>query len=115
MHCMRCGREIGEDRVFCADCLVEMEKYPVKPGTAVRLPQRTVNPAPRKNAARKKAPTPEETIRKLRGKLRFFVIAWLVTLLVAAALAWPAYQYLVEEEHFSTGQNYSVFQEMVSD
>ena len=115
MYCMRCGREIGEEQVFCGDCLAEMEKYPVKPGTAVRIPQRPANPAPRKPVNRKKIITPEEAILKLRKRLRFFVVIWLVTLLAAVALAWPAYQYLVEEEHFSTGQNYSVFQEILPD
>ena len=113
MNCMRCGREIGEEQVFCTDCLVDMEQYPVKPGTVVNIPQRPTNPVPRKTVVRKKAPTPEETILKLRKRLRFFVIAWLVTLLATAALAYPAYQYVVEENHFSTGQNYSVFEDFI--
>ena len=111
MYCMRCGREITEGQVFCSDCLLDMEKYPVKPGTAVRLPQRSQ--PQRKQAPRKKPPTPEEINLKLRKLLRFFVILWLVTLLAAAALAYPAYQYLIEENHFLPGQNYSVFEEIL--
>ena len=30
MGCMKCGKDITDDNVFCADCLQEMEKYPVK-------------------------------------------------------------------------------------
>jgi len=113
MHCMRCGREIADDRVFCPECLAEMDRYPVKPGTTVRLPQPSATQPQRKQAPRKKQPAPEETILRLRKLLRFFVVLWLVTLLVAAVLAYPAYQYVVEENHFLPGQNYSVFEEML--
>lgn len=40
LNCLKCGREIEEGQVFCNDCLVQMAKYPVKPGTAVQLPSR---------------------------------------------------------------------------
>ena len=35
------------------------------------------------------------------------------SILMAAALVYPAYQYVVEEDHFSTGQNYSVLEELI--
>ena len=35
MSCMKCGKEVSEDQVFCPECLAEMERYPVKPGTPV--------------------------------------------------------------------------------
>lgn len=113
MHCMRCGREVDEGHVFCSECLTEMGKYPVKPGTAVRLPQPGSSQPQRKQIPRKKQPTPEEMNLKLRKLLRFFVTLWLVTLLAAAALAYPAYQYIIEENHFLPGQNYSVFEEIL--
>ena len=40
MNCMKCGREISDDNVFCTDCLLEMEKYPVDSGVVVLLPRR---------------------------------------------------------------------------
>ena len=40
MNCMKCGREIDEAQAFCAGCLEEMEKYPVKPDVVVKLPNR---------------------------------------------------------------------------
>ena len=106
MHCMKCGREIDEGHVFCPDCLATMERYPVKPGTAVHIPVR--KDPPRKTALRKKSLTPEELNLRLRKVIRFLLGAWLVTLLLAAALAYPAYQYVIEENHFLPGQNYSV-------
>lgn len=109
MHCIKCGLEIDEDRVFCPDCLKNMEKYPVKPGTVVQIPVRRA--PPRKVAPRKKALTPEEQILRLRKVVCFLLCAWLVLLLIAALLAYPAYKYMVEENHFLPGQNYSVVEE----
>ena len=40
MSCMKCGKEVSEGQVFCEECLTEMERYPVKPGTPVLLPHR---------------------------------------------------------------------------
>ena len=67
MHCMKCGREIDEGHVFCPDCLTTMERYPVKPGTAVHIPVR--KDPPRKTALRKKPLTPEEQNLRLRKKI----------------------------------------------
>lgn len=48
MNCLKCGREIEEGQVFCNDCLVQMAKYPVKPGTAVQLPSAEALPFQRR-------------------------------------------------------------------
>ena len=113
MNCMKCGREIGEDSVFCQQCLADMDRYPVKPGTAVHIPVRKA-PPPRKNVPKKKQITPEEQNLRLRKVIRFLLGLWLATLLVAAALAYPAYQYVIEENHFLPGQNYSVIDEALT-
>ena len=44
MYCMKCGKEVKENQVFCDACLVIMEKYPVKPGTHIQLPHRPFLP-----------------------------------------------------------------------
>ena len=41
-RCLKCRREIAEGQVFCDDCLAQMKKYPVKPGTPVNLPKRVL-------------------------------------------------------------------------
>jgi hypothetical protein len=110
---MKCGRQIGEDRVFCPDCLADMEKYPVKPGTAVHIPVRKAT-HPRKNPPKKKQAAPEEQVLHMRKVIRFLAGLWLATLLIAAALAYPAYRYLTEENQFLPGQNYSVIDEQLT-
>ena len=64
MKCMRCGTEIATDAVFCEDCLAEMEKHPVKPGTPVLLPRREKQ-APVKRS-KKRTVKPEEQVHRLR-------------------------------------------------
>ena len=66
MYCMKCGKEIKENQVFCEACLVTMGKYPVKPGTVVRLPQRKSAPAAKKSNSRRRTQIPpEEQVKNL--------------------------------------------------
>lgn len=46
MNCLKCGREIPAQQVFCESCLKEMAGQPVKPGTLVLLPVRNVPQPP---------------------------------------------------------------------
>lgn len=81
MFCIKCGKQIKEDQVFCDDCLQIMELYPVKPGTPVQLPNRSA-PAAKKPAQRRKPLSPKEQNNRLRKLLR-----WMTTALVVALLA----------------------------
>ena len=94
MHCMKCGRETESEQVFCQDCQLEMEKYPVKPGTVVQLPKQQ-DPAPKKSGKRRVIPL-EDQVKILRKRVK----------VLTALLAVPTVLYF-EEEHFLPGQNYS--------
>ena len=63
MNCMKCGREIEEGQVFCIDCLKDMEKYPVRPGTAVHLPKRPTYSPIRRVYTKRKTLSPEEVVK----------------------------------------------------
>ena len=67
MYCLKCGREVYEDQVFCSDCIAVMEKYPVKPGTVILLPKRREGNGGSRPTVRRKTLTAEEQIRKLEG------------------------------------------------
>lgn len=82
MFCMKCGKEIEDTQVFCPECLAVMERFPVKPGTAIQLPTRQEQPAARKVIVRKKELSPEKRIRRLKG-----VIACLCSAVTVLALA----------------------------
>ena len=92
MFCLKCGKETGSEQVFCNHCLESMEKYPVKPGARIHLPNRDALAAKRP-ARRPRAPSAEDTIRVLRRKNRLmaFCVILLSLLLIVCAylLFWP--------------------------
>ncbi len=94
MQCIRCGREIPAGQVFCRDCLDEMARCPVKPGTPVQLPVRPTEQPPRRHPPRRSRPQrkPEEQIALLTARLRRLYLALAVAVVVAAlamtALIW---------------------------
>lgn len=106
MNCMKCGREISEDQVFCSDCLLDMEKHPVKPGTVVQLPKRQEVLSQKKGHFRPVL-TPEEQLRKLRKRVRRLSTALALTLLLLAAMAFYFAHHLRSHTQLRPGQNYS--------
>ena len=108
MNCMKCGRETVKDDVFCAQCLAEMESYPVRPGTVVQLPQRREEPVVKKSSGRRKAaPAPEEQVKRLKKAIRKLWVTILVLVLLLAAAGHFAGKYILEATaEFLPGQNY---------
>lgn len=106
MNCLKCGQRTTEDRMFCEDCLQDMEKYPVKPGTVVYLPKRREAAPPKKVSKRRVLP-PEEQIKLLRTRVKWLSIALAAAVVLILVMAYPSIQYMMED-HFELGQNYSV-------
>ena len=108
MNCMKCGREIGENQVFCDHCLEIMAKYPVKPGIAVQLPSKKSTPVLKKvHPRRRQAVPPEEQVKVLKKRLRRMVMIWLLTLVLLAATLYPTVEYFLGKTFPQPGQNYS--------
>ena len=105
MNCMKCGKEITDNGVFCVDCLLEMEKYPVDPGTVVLLPRRRETPILKKQVKRH-VPTPEEQIAVLRKRVLILTLLLAVCITAIILMFEPTMHY-VRDEHFEIGQNYS--------
>lgn len=106
MNCLKCGRETAGEQVFCESCLEEMAKYPVKPGTAVKLPERR-EPAPFRRALKRRTINPEEQVKTLKKRILHLSIALVLSLVTIAVLIRPAVSHLLED-HYKPGQNYSV-------
>ena len=87
MDCLRCGKKTAEKQSFCEECLAVMEKYPVKPGTAIHLLHRPAAHAEKKQPQRHREPTAAEQVEHLRGMFRwlFGIIAVLSVLLLLTA------------------------------
>ncbi len=105
MNCMKCGKELTDEGVFCVDCLLEMDKYPVDPGTVVLLPRRREAPILKKQPKRH-IPSPEEQIESLR-KWVIILILLLMACVTAIVLMFEPTMHYVRDEHFEIGQNYS--------
>jgi len=105
MGCMKCGKDITDDNVFCADCLLEMEKYPVDPGTVVLLPRRKESSAPKKQTKRHVS-APEEQIAALKKRVLILTLLLIVCAAAIVLMFEPTMHY-VRDEHFEIGQNYS--------
>ena len=107
MNCMKCGREISDDQIFCPACLELMKDYPVKADISVQIPHRP-EALPKKPQPRKKAGTPEEQIQRLKRRNRWLVAAVGLLLAVTLALAYLSIDYFhqLDMKKF-WGQNYS--------
>lgn len=107
VNCLKCGREIEEGQVFCNDCLVQMAKYPVKPGTAVLLPSRGSAAVSKKVHPRRRGkPAPEEQLRTLKVRVRILsaLLAFCVVLLIVLSVV--TFRYM-SANRLLPGQNYS--------
>ena len=105
--CPKCGREAAENMAFCTECLTEMEKYPVKPGVVVLLPQRDKEAKP-VGRRRYNPPSPEKQIEKLKKRIRVMALALVLALGAAGVLGWmAAADFLDKTDVKLPGQNYS--------
>lgn len=106
MECMRCGKEIKGEGVFCPDCLTDMERYPVKPNITVQLPVRPGAAPARKKTRRPRYVKPEDQIRHLKKVRNWLAVLLILTLLALTAVILLALSFGAVEEGFGIGQNY---------
>ena len=108
MNCIKCGRELDCEGVFCSECLSEMERHPVKPGTVVLLPPRRVEQPTKKHTRKRRTLTPEEQIKRLKRRNRILTVILVLTLLIAGFLGYVAREAIgrLDIQKF-WGQNYS--------
>lgn len=82
MACIKCGRKVKDQQVFCEDCLAEAEGYPVDPATPIQLPAHAPVQSQKKKGGKKKAARPPEAqLKRLRSSLRWLLFALVVVLL----------------------------------
>jgi len=105
MGCIKCGRETVSEQVFCPDCLLEMQKYPVRPGTVVQLPSRKNTSAQKKQTKKRSVPL-EDQVKLLKKRVRILAILLAAAIILVSFLIGPATEHLMED-HFKIGQNYN--------
>lgn len=109
MECMKCGTKAAGKQVFCDTCLAEMERYPVKPGTAIHIPARPSAAPAKKAASKKKAVAPEVQVKRQKKLIRW-LIADIVLMMIALGLA---FYLLIQTDGFqdakqTIGENYHI-------
>ena len=108
MNCLRCGKETQNEQVFCDSCLEDMEKYPVKPGTAVQLPSRQAAESAKKQTSRKRSQKPEEQFLQMRKLIRWLtVIIAALSLLLCITAGMLAYLLSNQQPSRPAGRNYT--------
>ena len=105
MNCMKCGRETESEKIFCQQCLAEMEKYPVRPGAVVLLPRRR-EPSLMKKLPKRHIPTAEEQLIFFRKTIITLSIL-LIFCIAAIILMFKPTMHYVLDEHVEIGQNYT--------
>lgn len=102
MHCMKCGRKAEDSHAFCDECLEDMKKYPIKPGTVVRLPEHSKT-APDKKRQKKHLTFHKaaDQITALRNRSRWLTAALIVTFLCFLAAAFMVMYLLKWHEYIS--------------
>lgn len=105
MNCMKCGREMEQEAVFCQECLQEMQKYPVQPGAVVLLPRHRESSIIKK-APKRHLPSAEEQVVTLRKMVLWMSVALLVCIGAIVLMFKPTMHYVLDE-HVEIGQNYS--------
>lgn len=105
MNCLKCGRDIAEDEVFCVDCRLEAQRYPIEPNTVVFLPSPKKQETARKSS-RRRALSTEEQFKSYRRRLSLMTAALVVAIGVIVALSFPAVSYLTRD-YYAKGQNYT--------
>lgn len=105
VNCLKCGREITEEEVFCEYCLQDAEEFPVDPNTAIYLPRREKTEAPKKPVRKRTVPL-DEQVKALRKRARTLTILLLLCGAMLIAAVYPTLAYLTEER-YRPGQNYT--------
>ncbi len=107
VDCMKCGKELKSEGVFCPACLAEMEKYPVKPNITVQLPVRKANSNPRRRPRRQRYVKAEDQIRHLKKVRNGLIVTLLTVILIFTAAISILVHYFDLDEEFDIGQNYN--------
>ena len=112
MHCMKCGKDIKGDGVFCPECLDVMGRFPVKPDTALYIPPKPAAPVVKKKVSRRRELEPEEQVVRMRHTVRWLCVV-LAVLFVAFALTAGMLLEVLEQRDATAnfGRNYTVVDE----
>ena len=77
MKCLRCGNNALDEQLFCDECLADMEKHPVKPGTPIHIHKRTEGTTVKRANFRLAVSKWQDRIFRLK-----YTIFWLIIIII---------------------------------
>ena len=108
MNCLKCGKEIKDQNVFCPHCLEGMKQYPVKSDIHVQLPNRTEESVLKKSWRKRKSLTISEKLNRLHNANRWLMAAViLLVLLLTVTTAYLAHTLHNQQRQPDIGKNYT--------
>ncbi len=108
MACLKCGREVAGEQVFCDSCQLLMDENPVKPGTPVLLPLPKNQTAAKKPTHRKRVLPPEEQVVQLKKALRRMELCAAVLIIVLGMATYLLVREIQKDDAPVIGQNYTI-------
>ena len=107
MKCLKCGKELKDQSVFCKHCLDLMEAYPVKSDVHIHLPNRTETSEPKRLWRKRRKLSVAERLKQLRQANRWLVIAVLVLSLLLILVSAYLGHTLANQKDSNIGKNYT--------
>ena len=105
MYCLKCGKEIWDDQVFCEECLTGMEQEPIPINTPVVIP---AQPVQKPAAFRRPVINQEEEMKRLQRCNQNLILALVLTFTLAMLLGVLLYDKEIWQAVDDLGRNYSV-------
>ena len=105
MYCLKCGKELLDDQVFCEECLAGMEQEPVPINAPVVIP---AQPVQKLSAFRRPVINPDEEVKRLQRFNQNLILALVLLFTLVILLVVLLYDKEIWQAVDDLGRNYSV-------
>ena len=105
MYCLKCGKEVQDDQVFCEECLAGMEQEPIPISAPVVIPAQPIQKNP---AFRRPVINPEEELKRLQKCNQNLILVMVLLFTLVLLMAVLLYDKQIWQAVDDLGRNYSV-------
>ena len=107
MTCLKCGKELKEQAVFCKHCLELMEAYPVKSDVHIQLPNRTETNETKRVWFKRRKRSATEQRKHLRRVNQWLTVAVIVLSLLLVIVSAHLARTTLHQQDTNIGKNYT--------
>ena len=105
MYCLKCGKELQSDQVFCGECLAGMEQEPIPISAPVVIP---AQPVRKQSSFRRPVINPEEEVKRLQKFNQNLILVLVLLFTLVLLLVILLYDKEIWQAMDDLGRNYSV-------